>query len=66
MSFLRGFIKGKKGLQKDIKKHTADLEKSIDKANAAADRFDKAFEKQFGKKLKISKLTPDDFIEKVR
>ena len=63
-SFLKGLFKGKKGLDRDVRKSKYELEKSVDKYNAATDKFEKAFEKQFGKKVKFPRQTIDDFIRK--
>ena len=65
-NFLRGLFKGKKKLNRDVIKHKRKLEKSVKDYNDATSRFEKAFEKQFGKKVKFKRQTVDDFIDSAR
>jgi hypothetical protein len=64
--FLRGLFKGKKKLKRDIVKHKKGLEKSVKDYNDASERFEKAIEKQYGKKIKTKRMTVDDFIDQAR
>tara|TARA_R100000008_G_scaffold86327_1_gene78930 strand:+ start:1048 stop:1308 length:261 start_codon:yes stop_codon:yes gene_type:complete len=65
-SFLLGLFKGKKGLNKTVAKHKIKLEKSVKAYNDATEKFEKAFEKEYGKKVKFERETIDTFIDKAK
>jgi hypothetical protein len=65
-NFLKGLFRGKEKLKSDVVRHKRALEKNIKNYNAATEKFEKAFEKQFGKKVKFEKETIEDFIEKAK
>jgi len=46
-----------------VKKLTSKLEKSIDNSNKIASDFERAWEKEFGEKVNIRRISLDDFSE---
>ena len=65
-SFLLGLFKGKERMKGDVAKYKIQVEKSVNNYNKATSKFEKAFEKQFGKKIKFPRQTIDNFIDKAR
>ena len=65
-SFLLGLFKGKKRMKGEVAKYKIEVEQSVKDYNKATSKFEKAFAKQFGKKVKFPRQSIDDFINKAR
>ena len=52
-----------KKIEPKVKKLTGKLEKSIDNSNKIASDFERAWEKEFGEKVNIRRISLDDFSE---
>jgi hypothetical protein len=65
-NFLKGLIKGKKGLERDVAKHEKELEQNIDSYNNTQTELEKAISKRYGKKVKLGRISKRDAVKSAK
>ena len=65
-NFLKGLIKGKSGLKRDAARLEKKLEKNVKSYNKTQSDLERAIEKQYGKKVKLDRITVDDVVKSAR
>jgi len=53
-------------LKRKLEKHESELQKAINKSNMATRKFEKAFEKETGRKINLDDISLEDVLKRYR